>query len=71
MNDGMFAISSLPIEKIRIRLDNSITSPTIRFKWQSSTTEHVQQLMDYYVDYAIVTVKESEWPINIKLPLSD
>jgi hypothetical protein len=73
MNDGTYAISSLPLEKIRIRFDENSINPTIRFRWVrygSKDTPEPQKLMDYYVVYALVTVRENEWPIQVKMPLN-
>lgn len=73
MNDGTYAISSLPIEKIRIKLNEEITTPTIKFRWkryQYNGTPEIYELMNGWVSYAVVTVKESDWPIQVNLPLS-
>jgi len=74
MNDGTYAISSLPLEKIRVKLDEKATTPTIKFRWvrwdRPRSAAQVQTLMDYYVSYAVVTVRESDWPIQVNLPLN-
>ena len=73
MNDGTYAISSLPLEKIRVKLDEKATTPTIKFRWRPwnrRDTAEIQTLMDYYVSYAVVTVRESDWPIQVNLPLN-
>ena len=74
MNDGTYAISSLPLEKIRVKLDEKVTTPTIKFRWQrwhnSFGTAQVQKLMDSYILYAVLTVRESDWPVQVSLPLN-
>lgn len=73
MNDGVYALSSLPLEKIRIKLDEKATTPTIKFRWRryiSGGTPQIQYLMDHYVSYAVVTVRESDWPVQVNLPLN-
>ena len=74
MNDGTYAISSLPLEKIRVKLDKEATTPTIKFKWHpwhgNRGTPQVQYLMDYHVIYALITAKEGDWPIQVNLPLN-
>lgn len=74
MNDGIYAISSLPLEKIRVKLEESATTPTIKFRWlpyrRMGVVPQVQTLMDGYVSYAVVTVRESDWPIQVSLPLN-
>ncbi len=73
MNDGTYALSSLPLEKIRVKLDESTTTPTIKFRWRPwklCRTPQVQDLMDDYVLYAVVTVKENDWPVQVSLPLN-
>lgn len=76
MNDGTYAISSLPLEKIRVKLDNKITTPTIEFnRWQRCDAwcdnNSLQGLIHDSVEYAIITVKESDWPIQVNLPLNN
>jgi len=74
MNDGTYAISSLPLEKIRVKIDKEVATPTIKFRWrrwERHSTPQIQKLMDDYIIYALITVKESDWPIQIKLPLND
>ena len=71
LNDGTYAISSLPLEKIRIKIDNNVTVPTISFSWEENYYKHqIQDLMDCCVDYALITIKESDWPIQVNLPLN-
>jgi len=74
MNDGVYALSSLPLEKIRVKLDEKATTPTIKFRWRPYTYHHapveIQDLMNNYVFYAVVTVKESDWPVHVNLPLN-
>ncbi len=70
MNDGVYAISSLPLEKIRVKIDESALVPTIKFCWRQSNYLNLQWLMDNRVDYAVVTVKESDWPVQVNLPLN-
>ena len=71
MNDGNYAISTLPIEKIRLRIDNKIETPTIKFRWTRTNNldPDLQAMIDLQVIYAVVTVKGSDWPIQVNLPL--
>ncbi|MDP3947637.1 MAG: hypothetical protein Q8Q41_03035 [bacterium] len=76
MNDGTYAISSLPLEKIRVKLDDGAAVPTIKFRWlpydsYRRTTPRVQELMDRFVLYAVVTARERDWPVHIQLPLNN
>lgn len=74
MNDGIYALSSLPLEKIRVKLDEEATTPTIKFRWRpwrmKNVTPQIQDLMDLYVLYAVLTVRESDWPVQVNLPLN-
>jgi len=75
MNDGTYALSSLPLEKIRVRFDERATTPTIKFQWRPRRSwrgriAQVQSLMDDYVLYALVTVREGDWPVQVNLPLN-
>src|SRR3989344_7043637 len=53
MNDGTYALSSLPLEKIRVKLDEKATTPTIKFRWRPHNTPDVQHLMDEHILYAV------------------
>ena len=75
MNDGIYAVSSLPLEKIRIKIDERVAGPTIKFCWKrwngsNSAKSNISKLMNDYVYYAVVTVRESNWPIQVHLPLN-
>ncbi len=75
MNDGTYALSSLPLEKIRVKFDEKATNPTIKFRWRrwrnmSIGTPQIQELMDGYVLYALLTVRENDWPAQVSLPLN-
>lgn len=74
MNDGTYAFSSLPLEKIRVKIDEEVATPTIKFRWRRLVgyrTPQIQELMDDHVVYALVTVKGNDWPVQIRLPLSN
>lgn len=69
MNDGMYAISSLPIEKFRIQFNEAQQVPTIKFRWTRSRSNQIQDIMETNVLYVVLIIKESDWPTNINLPL--
>lgn len=70
MNDSTYAISSLPLEKIRVKLDESTLTPTIRFRWVPRCEGETQELMATCVRYALITAKPSDWPVQVQLPLT-
>lgn len=70
-DNSMYAISSLPSTKIRVNFNENIEYPTIKFKWTSSDSKDIQQLMDNNVLYAVITIREKDWPIDIKLPMNE
>lgn len=73
MNDGTYALSSLPLEKIRIKLEKNISAPTIKFRWNSCDCANInitQEIMDMNVLYAVITVSETDWPTDISLPMN-
>lgn len=72
MNDGSYAISSIPIEKVRVRMDENAETPTIKFHWTRGTIldDDLQGFIDRSVTYVLITVKESDWPVDIILPMN-
>lgn len=71
MNDGTYALSSLPMDRVRVKIDNSVATPTIKFRWVKTQITRIDTLMAYYVTYALVTCKDSDWPVNIRMPLNE
>lgn len=74
MNDGVsYSISSLPLEKIRVQFNDTISIPTIKYNYARKNLglEDVQYYMDHFVHYAVVTVREQDWQVQINLPLSN
>jgi len=75
MNDSTYALSSLPIEKVRIKLVKNITAPTVKFKWHNCYLDTddanlIQKIIDRYSYYALITVNETDWPTDISLPMN-
>lgn len=70
MNDDTYAISSLPLEKIRIRFSDKATTPIIEFVYTKTSVHDLVWLMENTVNYAVVTIKESDWPTDVRLPMS-
>jgi len=67
MNDATntYTPASLPIDKIMIKVDNTIEVPTIKFRWRPTgqgDSTRIQDLMDRHVIYAVITIREHDWP---------
>lgn len=77
MNDGTYAISRLPIERFRIKLVQAESAPIVKYQWRGyqsymvNTTDNLQEVMDYYINYALLIINEKDWPEDIRLPLND
>lgn len=70
MADGNYAIAELPVTKIRVHVDSTITVPYVTFEWGG--TWHSQQysidrLMEYYVSYMVLHCKEEDYPVDINI----
>ncbi len=73
MNDGTYALSTLPFGKIRIRILDSIHIPTVKFKWTNNYVinhDNMSAVMKYEVIYAEISAKATDWPQNISLPMN-
>jgi len=68
-NDGTYAISSLPLTSFMIKFDENATTPTVKFRWQSGRSKTVQGAMRLVI-YALLTIRESDWPPQVNLPLA-
>lgn len=63
MNDGSYAISFLPIEKIRINLVENQDYPSIKFRWRVYGSDFekeapLDRIMERNIIYAIVNTKK-------------
>lgn len=64
-----YVIAHCPVTKIRVKLDNSITTPTVSFSYSGHLMSDVnEELNSNYVKYLEIQCKESDWPVNISLP---
>lgn len=80
MSDGAYAFSTLPLEKIRVRYDESVEQPRILFKLfpaddvhndcNDSESDDIDHLIRATVSYATVFTRASDWPVNVQLPLN-
>ncbi len=80
MNDGTYVVSALPLEQVRIRIDDSVKAPTVEFHISERSRGGCESnvpngtldgLIKNTVDYIVVTCQESDWPVNIQLPLNN
>ncbi len=72
MNDEKtYALSSLPIGKLRVQFNEATEVPTIKFRWRGcvSATE-IQYVMNNCVVYGLITAREQDWPLQVNLPLN-
>ena len=83
--DETFVISSVPLERVRVKFDESVTVPHVEFKlWCGDYGDSFKcggsdnRLLSYgqqkvidegYVLYVTITVKLSDWPLKIEMPL--
>jgi len=72
MSDGTYALSSLPLEKFRVKFDNNKGIPTIQFDWRRDCRDvsNIQKILDERVNYVVITCKENDWPAKIQLPMN-
>ena len=71
MSDGTYAGSTLPLSKVRFSFDENAVTPTVKFRWLPCRQKcTVDNLMTYYVQYMVISIRESDWPKNINLPLN-
>lgn len=77
MNDKQtYALSSLPLEKIRVRFDEDTSTPTITFHWlplwfnSCIDRNNIQGTISERVNYAVITTRAKDWPQEVNLPLN-
>ena len=69
--DNEYIISTIPVEKIRIKLDEKVEAPYVTFNHEASPKmeRSIQTEIDFYLNYATFTCKPSDWVIDINMPL--
>jgi hypothetical protein len=75
-DDSTYILSTLPYDKIRIRFNEKVDTPTIKFRWRSMNStdlikEDMVTIMKHYVIYAMISVKKKDWPVQIHLPMNN
>ena len=62
-NDDTYRFTTLPLEKIRIHIDDSCVLPYVRFRWATHPDG------DDAIKYVVLGVNSRDWPERIKVPL--
>ncbi|MFA5127530.1 MAG: hypothetical protein WC457_00825 [Patescibacteria group bacterium] len=79
MDEDTYVLSSIPIEKIRVKIHNDTKTPTISFKlepdcytyrWANPPENYIDAILENCVYYATITAKDNDWPTQIDLPLN-
>ncbi len=64
--DSSFVISSIELNKVRLKFDPLTEIPVIKFRWQGQNSIDLDQAFTSgYIKYIIVTCKESDFPFQI------
>lgn len=78
VKNGLYTASSIKREKIIAKIDDSIDAPIIEFKLEngsrdsSTYVKNIQDFVDVFVSFAIITVRTKDWDIKKDLlPLFD
>jgi len=70
-NNNEYIISELPLNRIRIKIDNNITEPYINFVVYDNIAyyndNYIMRHIDEYISYAVVTCKDEDFPNDINL----
>ena len=74
-NDSTYILSTLPFNRIRIRFNEKMDTPIIKFRWEPSDkvgtrTDDIDYIMKKNVIYAVIYIKKENWPQQIHLPMN-
>lgn len=70
LNDGDYALAELPVNKIRVRFDSTVTVPYVKFKWGgvwATSTYQLDELMRSYIQYMVLVCREEDYPKDINI----
>lgn len=62
-NDGAYQFMTLPMDRIRIRLDDRVGIPYVKFRWATYTGGTQCSII-----YAELGVNPKDWPVKINVP---
>lgn len=67
-NDSIYNISSIPLEKVRVRIKEDISTPYVKFYWGAANYDcnDVAKWMDH-VGYMVIYCKSSDWTLDLQL----
>jgi len=65
--DSTYAMAVLPFQKIRVKIDSTITEPYVTFRWDRSSVESISYIMSYEVQYMVVHCKEEDFPMDVQI----
>jgi hypothetical protein len=67
-NNEEYVISTVPLNKIRLKLVTGYNPPTARF---CGARRVYSPLCDFEYNYIVITCDEKDWPQDIHLPLNE
>lgn len=65
--DSTYAMATLPFQRIRVKLDSTITEPFVTFRWNRSSVESISYIMRREVQYMVVHCKEEDFPMDVQI----
>jgi len=65
--DTTYAMATLPYEKIRVKLDSTITEPYVTFRWNRDGSEDIAYIMEREVVYMVVHCKDGDFPMDVQI----
>jgi len=73
MNNGEYMVSCVPMEKIRVKINNSVRIPTVTFGIRDyddaphirTDREPDQYIIDHCIYKVIVTCTSDQWPLDV------
>ena len=67
-NDKVYRFFTIPLSRVRIRLDDTVTIPYVYFNWNGLLVSRDANEGD--VNYVVVTCSSKDWPVNIQIPVA-
>lgn len=65
-----YVVSTLPIRKIRVKFDESVTIPYVKFRWRGAPYHYNDGNPMQHVIYSVIVCNEKQWPSDINMPLN-
>lgn len=65
--DSTYAMAELDFTKVRVKIDSTIQTPYVTFRWRKGSETNMDYIMLYHVNYMVVHCKDEDYPYDVRI----